>query len=221
MIPFYGYNYIKLFELLTADPGVPLNSIARNICTHFPAKYLDEPLYSKTHDPLKPYLVEKASFSAIYPRCFDQIKFLIERISGFLLEKWDVVGKRCKLARLNILSPLDSQCVIDLRQFFLELSRFYNDDCLSYPDELREFHEALLQLRDEHMVSIVQPGVNFEGDIRKKIQICAATSPQFFSIFFPYWETENEFADHHILYGYEAARGNTNWITFVRRINGL
>jgi hypothetical protein len=45
-IPFFGYNYKKLFNLLHNDPEASQEEIADNITTYYPIKYAEDPIKS-------------------------------------------------------------------------------------------------------------------------------------------------------------------------------
>jgi len=222
MIPFFGYNYLRLFELLHKNPACDLQTIGKNVCNYFPVKYLEEPFHSKTYVLKEFPLPEYTAFSAILLKGYDEIYDLINNIAQYFLDHQKDIFRKCEHARTNIVSSASSQDLIDFRFFFGELSKLYNEPGLTYPSQLDKYQDELLDLRDKYMVSIRRPGINFEGN-NKYISYPYGTSSgaQFFSIFFPYNISKNELETRAVLYGYNDIFRDSKWNEFIMTINEL
>lgn len=187
-IPFYGYNYKRLFKLLHASPETSIKEIAQNIIYNYPLKYLEAPIKAEidAEGKYKDFPVFNVSICATFLNKYADILTLIndDWAQHFLIhyqEHTSFENQVRAARRLCHYFGTKNMGIIDFKHFIDELIKQLEEE--EYKD-FKEKYLRLFELQKATLAAIYSSPTLFSPDPVFRDEF-PSESPQFFSIFFP------------------------------------
>lgn len=192
-VPFYGYNYIKLFSLLSKNPHCTEDDISNNITNYYMYKYLEQSdvvcklqnryMYKTVNvkDDVAINSIELANYDLLLRSILEFITGHIRTVirtgaKNDLYPRFETAHKRCKW-----MTGISDYGIIDFNHFIDELAKNYTEP--DYKNNLKEVCQRFTKLKEITVIASYNSGKLYE--IAYRSPDLFSPNPQFFSIFFP------------------------------------
>jgi hypothetical protein len=211
-IPFFGYHYRRLFELLSKKPSSDEKTIVINITNYYLSKYIESPVAEKVQDLFKigeiHYKLD-VSFSGTRLSQYDRIAGNINRFKQCVLmhlENDDRVAEcpdktitdLLKIARNKCISSIEVMGVIDYNHFVRSFFQLFNNPEDDNPENFN---------CENQIISDYFPGYLALSKYNINNEIYQTASPGAFSIFFPQKKSSSSTLEEQLLKLYFSNKG--------------